>query len=125
MDTKTHSEHVVPFKIYLAVGGALLVLTALTVAVSFVHLGGFNVVVALSIASLKALLVAFFFMHLWYDKKLNLFIYTIALLMLTFFLIFTMFDTMTRGAINVETRGTINPAAVIYEQPQTGPAHTE
>ncbi len=41
-----------------------MVLTAVTVAVSYVHLGMMNVVVALLIASAKASLVALFFMHL-------------------------------------------------------------
>lgn len=55
---------------YLAVGGALLVLTALTVAVSYVNLGMMNVVIALVIASAKASLVALFFMHLRYENGL-------------------------------------------------------
>jgi cytochrome c oxidase subunit 4 len=50
---------------YLAVFAALLVLTLLTVAVSYVHLSeGPAVAVALAIATGKAALVAMFFMHL-------------------------------------------------------------
>jgi len=55
---------------YIVVWGALIVLTAATVAVSYVHLGMMNVVVALLIASAKASLVALFFMHLRYESRL-------------------------------------------------------
>ena len=55
---------------YIVVWGALVVLTAVTVAVSYVHLGMMNVVVALLVASVKASLVALFFMHLRYENRL-------------------------------------------------------
>ncbi len=58
------------YGIYLMVWVALLILTGLTVAVSYVHLGMMNVVVALLIASAKASLVALFFMHLRYESRL-------------------------------------------------------
>jgi cytochrome c oxidase subunit 4 len=56
-----HSTHSQGF--YLAIGAALLVLTATTVAAAFVNLGPFNPVVALLIATIKATLVILFFMH--------------------------------------------------------------
>jgi cytochrome c oxidase subunit 4 len=50
---------------YVAVFGALLVLTIVTVGVTQLHLPvGAGVVVALTIAAMKAALVAMFFMHL-------------------------------------------------------------
>ena len=55
---------------YVLVWAALIVLTAATVAISYVHLGMMNVVVALLIASGKASLVALFFMHLRYESRL-------------------------------------------------------
>jgi cytochrome c oxidase subunit 4 len=55
---------------YLAVYGALLSLTVVTVLVSYAELGIMNVVVALLIASLKAALVALFFMHLRGESRL-------------------------------------------------------
>lgn len=48
---------------YLSVFAALLLLTAITVAVAFVDLGGANNVVALAIAGMKATLVLLWFMH--------------------------------------------------------------
>ncbi|MDH3238041.1 MAG: cytochrome C oxidase subunit IV family protein [Deltaproteobacteria bacterium] len=63
-------EHDSGIRIYLVVWGALVVLTAVTVAVSYMHLGMMNVVVALLVASVKASLVALFFMHLRYENRL-------------------------------------------------------
>jgi len=111
-----HKVHITPIKTYLAVATLLLVLTIVTVAVSFVNLGPFNVTVALAIASLKALLVAFFFMHLFYDNKLYLVIFSMALIFLTIFLTFTMFDTTTRGSIEKDKAVPINKEATIYQQ---------
>lgn len=53
-----------PLGTYFAVWGALLIGTFLTYEVAKIDLGRFNAVVALVIATTKALLVALFFMHL-------------------------------------------------------------
>ena len=50
--------HVVDLRVLLAVFAALLVLTAVTVAVSYFDFGVFNLFVALAVATLKAVLVA-------------------------------------------------------------------
>jgi cytochrome c oxidase subunit 4 len=107
--------HIIPIKLYLAVAASLMILTIVTVAVSFVDLGPYNVTVALAIASIKALLVAFFFMHLFYDNKIYLVIFAMALLFLTIFLTLTMFDTTTRGAIDKDKANPINKEATIYQ----------
>lgn len=63
------SEHVVSTKSYVGVWIALLILTVLTAAVSFVDLGPLNTVVALCIATFKALLVVLIFMHVKYTSE--------------------------------------------------------
>jgi cytochrome c oxidase subunit 4 len=108
--------HVIPLKIYIAVAAGLLILTGITVSVSFIDFGAYNVTIALVIASIKALLVAFFFMHLLWDNKLYLIIFAASLLFLTIFLTFTMFDTTTRDAIYIEKAVPINPESSIYKQ---------
>jgi len=117
--------HLIPIKTYLLVAGALFILTAVTVAVSFVNLGGFNVVVALAIAGTKATLVVLFFMYLFWDKKINLAIFLTALTFLVLFLTLILFDTMTRGAVNPESKGPIQKEAVIYQngRPTAAPNH--
>jgi hypothetical protein len=57
------STHLSPVKSYTAVFAALLGLTLTTTAVSLIDLGSLNVVVALTIAIGKALLVLLYFMH--------------------------------------------------------------
>ena len=111
-----HSDHILPVKTYLLVAAALFVLTAVTVGVSFVHLGGWNAVVAVSIATVKALFVAFFFMHLLYDRKINLFIFLVAILFVSIFITFTMFDTLRRSDIYELRAEPIEKDAMIYKQ---------
>jgi cytochrome c oxidase subunit 4 len=119
---QTH-HHILPLKVYLAVGSALLLLTFITVEVALHDFGAFNLVIALSIASIKALLVAFFFMHLWYDNKLFFVIFSACLLLLTVFIVLTMFDTMRRGDISAEVAMPINPRAEMYNNIATGGGH--
>ena len=63
------SDHVVSTKSYVGVWIALLILTVATAGVSFIDLGPFNTVVALCIATLKALLVVLIFMHVKYTSE--------------------------------------------------------
>ena len=60
------SEPIVDVKTYVAVWLALLVLTGVTAGVAFIDLGPFNTIVALVIATFKAVLVALIFMHVRY-----------------------------------------------------------
>ena len=65
------SHHVVPVRTYLLVFSGLLVLTAITVAVAFQHLGDpWNDVVAMAIAITKATLVVLFFMHVKWSSPM-------------------------------------------------------
>jgi cytochrome c oxidase subunit 4 len=71
MPTEDHSDdlgHASPYSTYLYIFIALLVLTVLTVAVTRFDFGNWNLVVAMLIASVKAMLVALYFMHLKYEK---------------------------------------------------------
>ncbi len=86
---------------YLLVLGGLLSLTAVTVTASRIHFGteAINVVIALGIASVKASLVALFFMHLRHDKPMNALIFVAALVFLGFMLMLTLLDTEFRPNI--------------------------
>lgn len=53
-----------PLKMYFTVWAALLAGTFITYEAAYVELGRFNAAVALIIATVKALLVALFFMHI-------------------------------------------------------------
>ena len=56
---------------YYITFGVLVALTITTVAVSYVDLGVFNGVVAITIATIKASLVMYFFMHLRHSSRLT------------------------------------------------------
>jgi len=112
---KSHTPHVVPLTTYLAIGSALFVLTALTVWVAHIPLGGWNVVVALFIAGIKATLVALVFMHLLYDRKMYLVIFVSAIVILSIFIMLTMFDVNERGTINAQEAGPINSQSEMYK----------
>jgi cytochrome c oxidase subunit IV len=67
-----HHVHVVPMSILLTVFAALLALTAITVAVTWVDFGRTaNIWIALFIAVIKSALVALYFMHLRWDSPFN------------------------------------------------------
>jgi len=83
-------------RLFAVVWIALLILTGTTVAVSYVDLGFLNVVVALLIASAKASLVALFFMHLKYEKKLLLGFALAPLCFLFVIMSGTLLDTLFR-----------------------------
>jgi cytochrome c oxidase subunit 4 len=76
------SKHV---GLYWKVFGALMVLTILTVGVSYLHLPTHTaIIVALAIATVKGTLVALFFMHLIDERKL---IYMVLSLTVVFFIV--------------------------------------
>ena len=64
-------DHVTPVSAYLAIFGALMVLTIITVAVAWLDLGTLNIAVALAVAVVKASLVVLYFMHLKYSSRLT------------------------------------------------------
>jgi cytochrome c oxidase subunit 4 len=123
-----HSEiHITPLKTYLSVGAALLILTAITVTVAQIDLGGWNAIVAVAIASIKAVLVAFIFMHLLYDKKIFLVIFSVSIVFLTIFIALTMFDIISRGDIDPINDQPISAKAAMYDnlKPDSTSHHNE
>ncbi len=83
-------------KTYLVILISLLCLTGITVAAAGVDFGSGNVVIALTIATIKAILVALFFMHLLYEKPVNGVIAAAGFLFLGLFLMFTLLDADSR-----------------------------
>lgn len=86
--------HVVPIPVLLAVFASLMVLTFLTVAVTFVDLGSFNLWIALAVATAKGSLVVLYFMHLRYDSSFHSIVFLCAIVFLFLFLGITMLDTI-------------------------------
>jgi cytochrome c oxidase subunit 4 len=86
----------ISLKTYFAVFAALLVLTGVTTAASFINLGPLNVAVAMSIAVTKALLVALYFMHLRHSNRLTLVFALASLLWLMHMMTASLSDYISR-----------------------------
>ena len=93
-------------KMYFMIFGALMVLTIITVGVSYVHLPvAAAVTVALVVATIKGSLVALYFMHLLHERKVIYWALTLTLI----FFIFMMFVPLLTNADKIPgtTPGTI------------------
>ena len=99
MSTHTESHSHGGPKIYTANLFALLFLTIITVAAASFNFGSANVVIALAIASVKAILVGLFFMHLIWDKPVNAIVIIAGFLFLGIFLMFDFLDVTTRDGM--------------------------
>ncbi len=84
--------HPLPLWILFAVFIALTVLTIITVAQSNLDLGSADVIVVMGIATVKAILVMLFFMHLAFDKPFNLIIFVSSFVFVGLFIMITLSD---------------------------------
>ncbi len=111
VDAHGHHGHVIiPARTLLLILGMLMFFTLATVgaakaeqfiahAFDFVIPQWVNVAVALSIATIKSVVVAMYFMQLRYDNPMNSAIAVFTLFVLAFFLGFTMIDLGGRNAL--------------------------
>jgi cytochrome c oxidase subunit 4 len=95
------SGHIAPKSLYYTIFAALMVLTIVTVAVTYVHLDRFNLAVALAIAVTKAMLVILFFMHVKYSPKLIKVTVGCSFFFLFIMFVITMSDYLTRGQMGL------------------------
>jgi len=64
------TEHIVEKRTYYSVFAALMILLAATIGIAYIHLGRFNILAALTIASVKAVLIILYFMEVKYSSRL-------------------------------------------------------
>lgn len=95
-------EHISPKSLYWKVFGALMVLTVVTVGVSYVGLGSASLIVAMLVAVVKAALVCAYFMHLKYDDRYHVFVFLSTLIFVGIFFTFTLFDLQSRAKLSEE-----------------------
>ena len=88
--------HVTPMWIYIAVFLALSVGTLLTWWVSTIDLGMMNTPIALFIATIKAVLVILFFMHVIHSTRLTWVVVIASFLWLGVLFVLTFADYLTR-----------------------------
>lgn len=93
------SDHILPSKLYYGIWIALMVLTVVTAKIATIDLGAFNTIVALIIATSKALLVVLFFMHVKYaSEKMTKVVIISSLFWLLILLSLSLADYTTRYA---------------------------
>lgn len=97
MSTSAHQPEIVPVSTYLAIFAALIVLTVVTVAVATIDLGDFNVVVAMVVATIKAVLVLLFFMHLRHHGRFLWLVLGFSFAFMLLLIGLTLSDVFTRG----------------------------
>jgi len=104
---------------YAKVLGTLLALTVITVAAAGFSFGSWNVIIALGIASIKASLVALFFMHLRRDKPMSAIIFVAGAATLGVFLTICTLDSDARveNALAPATRDSGRPALIVQPAP--------
>ena len=91
------AEHIVTKRQYSYVFGVLMLLTLVTTLVGMMNLGPLNVIVALVIAVVKAMLVVLFFMHIYWSNKLNKLAIVSGVAWLGLLLWLTLTDFASRG----------------------------
>ena len=84
--------HVTPVWLLLAVFVALVALTVITWAVAMLETGEAELLIAMVVATIKAGIVATWFMHLKYDKPLNALLFIFSTVFLALFLVLTISD---------------------------------
>lgn len=95
-DHSDHTHHVVPLSVYYGVYTALLVLLVATYLVSKIELGPFNIVVAMTIAVIKMVLIVLFFMHIRWSSRMVQFFAGAALFWLGILFVLTLNDYFAR-----------------------------
>ncbi len=88
---------IVSTSFYLRIAAALLLLLVLTVGVAFIDLGPLNLLIALSIAIVKAVLVILYFMHVRYSSRVIMVVATAAFFWLVIMFTLTMADFLSRA----------------------------
>ncbi len=120
--------HIAPVMFYVGIFGALIFLTFVTVGVSYFDFGSANTIIALVVATMKASLVAAFFMHLTHDKLFNTICLLAAFLFLGVFFILTYEDQSHRAMIDDANgssmylaKGQVAPGGISISAPPSEP----
>ena len=91
-----HTEngiHIASMRLLVGIMIALMFGTWLTVSAAQFDFGALNIWIGLAIATVKAILVGLYFMHLRWDKPFNAFVFISAFAFLALFVGFAMMDT--------------------------------
>jgi cytochrome c oxidase subunit 4 len=90
------NDSLVSTSLYFRIAAALMLLLALTIGMAFINLGELNLVVAVTIAVVKAVLVVLYFMHVRYSSRVTWVVASAAVFWLTILFALTMSDFLSR-----------------------------
>jgi cytochrome c oxidase subunit 4 len=90
------NESLVSTSLYFRIAAALMLLLALTIGMAFINLGELNLVVAVTIAVVKAVLVVLYFMHVRYSSRVTWVVASAAVFWLAILFALTMSDFLSR-----------------------------
>ena len=116
-------HHVTPLSVYFNVWVTLLIFTVITVAVSYVDFGEMNMIIAMIVATIKAVLVMAFFMGLKYDTAENSVTFLLSFVFLGIFITLTSIDIFYRipaDPLGVEASAPSSSAPVDAKKMITG-----
>lgn len=103
MSSDSHAPHI-GLRTHFAVFFALMILTLVTVVVSFYDFEPWNDLIAMAIATLKGSLVVLFFMHVWHSSPLTKIVLVTALFFFLILVVFVYADVGTREMLNIPER---------------------
>ena len=92
----SQTQHCFEYKTLFKVLLTLLLFTGITVGVSYIDMGPFNVWIALVIASIKGSIVLLFFMHMKYEGRVLKFSFLGTIFFLGIMISFTFWDVAFR-----------------------------
>jgi cytochrome c oxidase subunit 4 len=86
------ASYIIGTKTFMFVWIALLILTGLTIKAAQLHMGAWSMVANIVIASTKASLVLWFFMHLKYEKRIFKLLLFVPIITISIIIGLTFFD---------------------------------
>lgn len=93
---ESRQNHITDYRFYAIVLIFLLILTFITITVAKINLSALSVVIVLVIATIKAVIILTYFMHLRYEIRLFRILVTGVLLLYTIIIIITFLDYIFR-----------------------------
>jgi cytochrome c oxidase subunit 4 len=90
------ASHIVGTRTFMLVWFALLILTGLTITAAQLRMGEWSMVANIAIASTKAGLVLWFFMHLKYEKRIFKLLLFVPIITISIIIGLTFFDIWYR-----------------------------
>ncbi len=96
MNSTERDAPIIRYRVYVYVWSCLIILTGLTLAAAYLEFSGLSILINIVIASLKASLVVWLFMHLKYESRLFKVMLLLAIATLTIVILITFLDVLFR-----------------------------